>query len=112
MDDERWIANSRLIRPGGQIIPKGAPVGTLPAGSLRILQRAGHIRRAERAAPESPPVTDVPGIGPERARGLAALGITSLAELAAAEPDEIEAAMVNVSLEMVAGWVRWARGAR
>lgn len=111
MVEERWIANSRLIRPGGQIIPKGAPVGKLPAASLRILRRGGHIRRVEVSAPETP-LTDVPGIGPERARGLASLGITSLAELAAADPAGIEAGMVNVSLAMVEGWVRWARAAR
>jgi hypothetical protein len=104
MADERWIANSRLIRPDGRIVLKGDPVPALPATTLRILWRAGHIRRADETAPDPQPVTVVPGIGPERARGLAAMGITSLSELAAADPVEIEAGMVNVSLAMVEGW--------
>ena len=108
MTTERWIANSRLIRPGGQIIPKDAPVPPLPEETLRTLWRLGHIRREEVTSPE-PPLTDVPGIGPERARGLAAIGLISLADLAAADPAEIEAAMVNVSLEMVEGWCAYCR---
>jgi predicted RecB family nuclease len=55
------------------------------------------------------PVTDVSGIGEERVRGLAQMGIRTVADLADADSSEIELTMVNVSLSMVRDWQAAAR---
>jgi hypothetical protein len=54
-------------------------------------------------------VERVRGIGPERARGLACLGIETLTQLVAADPVEIEQRMPMITVEQARGWIKAAR---
>jgi hypothetical protein len=70
---------------------------------------SGCVRSLGDDAPGMAPVTDVSGIGEERARGLAQMGIRTVSDLVSVDPTEIELTMVNVSLSMVKSWQSAAR---
>lgn len=55
------------------------------------------------------PVVAVPGIGPERAKGLRAAGIDSLEALVAADAATIEPPLANVTVAMIERWQAEAR---
>jgi predicted flap endonuclease-1-like 5' DNA nuclease len=48
------------------------------------------------------------GIGPERAKGLAAIGLTTVAGLLAATPEAIEQRMSNLTVRQIEEWQRQA----
>jgi nucleotidyltransferase/DNA polymerase involved in DNA repair len=90
----------------GQTYCPGDVISLTP-DQARLL--SGCVRLMDDNAQEMAPVTDVPGIGEERERGLAQMDIMTVADLANADPIEIELTMVNVSTSMIERWQAAAR---
>jgi len=126
----RYIAKRRIWHaPSDRIIEIGELMPEISSRAARLLLNGGFIRVEKAAAVQDAPspevegypeigiassgepraLTDVPGIGPERARGLAQMGITTWADLLDADPQEVEAQMVNVSVAMVERWQGYCR---
>jgi len=57
-------------------------------------------------------LTDVAGVGEARAEALAGLGIGTVKELAAADPEEIAEGIAGVGMATARGWIEGAVKAR
>ncbi len=102
----RALRNLALARGNSTyaIVKRGEPVD--PAwvsdeGLARLLAR--RYVRAEAAMPDIP-VTAIRGIGAERAKGLATIGIATVAGLLAASPQELEKRLSNLTMPQIADW--------
>ena len=102
--------NIALARDGRHVIVRsGEPVDPAwlsEAGLARLLAR--RYVQAEVDAPDIP-VTAIRGIGPERAKGLAAIGITSAAGLLATDPEELEKRLSSLTVRQIEDWHAQAR---
>jgi len=101
--------NLALARDGSHVsVKRGAtldPAWVSEAGLARLLAK-GYVT-AEDADPGIP-LTRIRGIGPERAKGLAAIGLTTVAGLLAATPEAIEQRMSNLTVRQIEEWQRQA----
>lgn len=101
----RALRNLALARDGRhRIVKRGEPVD--PAwvseeGLARLLAR--RYVQAEVDVPDIP-VTAIRGIGPERAKGLAAIGITTAAGLLATDPADLEKRLSSLTVRQIEDW--------
>jgi hypothetical protein len=77
------------------------PAWVSEAGLARLLRRGYVIAEAE--TPDIP-VTAIRGVGPERAKNLATMGIETVAALLTADPAEIEKRMSSLSVAQIEEW--------
>lgn len=101
----RALRNIALARDGRHVIVRSGeavdPAWLSEAGLSRLISR-GYVV-AEESAPDIP-VTAIRGIGGERAKALAAMGIETAAGLLAADPVEIERRMSSLTVRQIEDW--------
>lgn len=107
----RALRNLALARGTGRyaIVKRGEPVDPAwlsEAGLARLLAR--RYVQAEVDTPDIP-VTAIRGIGAERAKGLAAIGITSVAGLLATEATALEKRLSSLTVRQIEDWHAQAR---
>ena len=108
-----WLVRERVLAP--------APVDTSPAPGFRTGSRKGEAPdpgdpvsgdgAADEPAIDEPAIDDltlIVGVGPTYRDRLTAAGVTTLAELAGADPERL-AEQVGAGPGAVAGWVEQAR---
>lgn len=100
----------RVLKP---LINTRTRVRSLPGDVVLLDERTARLLEG-RVEPldvvlDDAAVEQVRGIGPERARGLACLGIETLTQLMAADPVEIEQGMPMITVEQARGWIEAAR---
>lgn len=108
-DDEPEAAGERAVKGGHASQPRRDEPGS------RSEERSGSRPEDEpgseaEAAPddEAEPVDSIKGIGPAYARRLEAAGVHSVADLAAADPDDVAAA-TDLGTGRVGNWIDRAR---
>ncbi len=95
-----------IVRGGGSVVT-GAP--TISVTRFPIISHAPAVVIERPVSPAMPALTAIPGIGPGRILQLNAIGIKSIANLAAAAPETVAHGLKGVSLKNAAGYIEHAR---